>query len=77
MKRLDYCPPSLGYIVYPSEKEIINDLKVRMIQDINHIQKCLGKGALSVQQFDELWDSPTDYLTSIIHDQASLLFISL
>ncbi len=77
MKRLDYCPPLLGYIVYPSEKEIIRDLKVRMLEDINHIQKCLGKGPLSPKQFYDLYESTTDYLASIIADQASLLSITL
>lgn len=76
MKQLDYCHPLLGYIVYPSENQIFKR-KIRMLYDLNHIQKCLGKGPLSPKQFDDLYESSLTYLASIINDQASLLSITL
>lgn len=73
MKVIDYCPSDLNYQVYPTVKQLLKDRKIKLIEDINYIQKCLGKQSLTVEQFDFFYDAPIEYLVGLVQDQASLL----
>lgn len=74
MDPLVYCAQTLGYILGLAPLNEEKKKRVLMIEDINTIQKKLGKGALSPKQFDQFWDAPLDHLTQIINDNSSLLY---
>ena len=73
---MTYSAQFLGYIVSPSEKEKEFAHRVALINDINTIQLALKKEKMNTQQFDYMWDQPTDILIRYVHDQSSLLSIN-
>lgn len=70
---MTYSPEHLGYIIHPSAKDLEFQHRVALINDINTIQLALKKEKMNTEQFDYMWDQPTEILVRFVQDQSSLL----
>lgn len=70
---LQYDPQSLQYTVGMLCNSFQGKRKVDLICDINTIQIAYGKGELTEEQFNALYDSPIKDLIYIVKSHASML----